>query len=91
MAREKPEFCKSIQALNIKVIKVFSIKNKFNFNVLSPYESVCDFYLFDTKGPLSGGNGYCFDWAVLENYPSTKPYFFKWWDWIRKHKSITSI
>jgi phosphoribosylanthranilate isomerase len=72
---EKPEFCKSIQALNIKVIKVFSIKNNFNFNVLSPYESVCDFYLFDTKGPLSGGNGYCFDWAVLENYPSTKPYF----------------
>ena len=72
---EIPEFCKSIQALNIKVIKVFSIKNKFNFDELTPYESVCDFYLFDTKGPLAGGNGYCFNWSVLDNYSSTKPYF----------------
>ena len=31
--------------------------------------------MFDTKGPLSGGNGYCFNWSVLKNYPSTKPYF----------------
>ena len=73
--QETPEFCKSLQALNIEVIKVFSIKNKFNFDVLTPYETVCDFYLFDTKGPLVGGNGYCFDWSVLENYPSKKPYF----------------
>jgi len=72
---EMPEFCKSLQALNIEVIKVFSIKNEFNFDVLTPYETACDYYLFDTKGPLAGGNGYCFDWSVLELYPSTKPYF----------------
>ena len=72
---ETPEFCKSLHPLNIEIIKVFSIKNEFNFDTLSPYESVCDFYLFDTKGPLAGGNGYCFDWSVLELYPSTKPYF----------------
>jgi len=73
--KETPEFCKSLQALNIEVIKVFSIKNEFNFAILTPYETVCDYYLFDTKGPLAGGNGYCFDWSVLEHYPSTKPYF----------------
>ena len=72
---ETAEFCKSLQVLNIEVIKVFSIKNEFNFDVLSPYETACDYYLFDTKGPLAGGNGYCFDWSVLELYPSTKPYF----------------
>ena len=72
---ETPEFCKSLHPLNIKIIKVFSIKNEFDFELLTPYESVCDFYLFDTKGALAGGNGYCFDWSVLENYPSTKPYF----------------
>ena len=72
---ETPEFCKSLQVLNIEVIKVFSIKNEFNFDVLTPYETACDYYLFDTKGPLAGGNGYCFDWSVLELYPSTKPYF----------------
>ena len=32
-------------------------------------------FLFDTKGKLPGGNGYTFNWSVLENYPSTKPYF----------------
>jgi phosphoribosylanthranilate isomerase len=72
---ETPEFCKSLRALNVEIIKVFSIKNKFNFDVLTPYETVCDYYLFDTKGPLAGGNGYCFDWSVLELYPSKKPYF----------------
>jgi len=72
---ETPEFCKSLQELNTTVIKVFSIANKFNFDELAPYESVCDFYLFDTKGLLSGGNGFCFDWSVLDKYPSSKPYF----------------
>jgi len=59
----------------IEIIKVFSIKDEFDFNILTPYEAVCDYYLFDTKGKLPGGNGYTFDWSVLENYPSTKPYF----------------
>jgi phosphoribosylanthranilate isomerase len=72
---ESPEFCKSLQPHEIEIIKVFSIKNEFNFEVLAPYETVCDFYLFDTKGPLAGGNGYCFDWSVLKDYPFTKPYF----------------
>ena len=59
----------------LEIIKVFSIKDQFNFDALQPYEAVCDYYLFDTKGKLPGGNGYTFNWAVLENYPSTKPYF----------------
>ncbi len=59
----------------IEIIKVFSIKNDFDFKVLESYEDVCDYYLFDTKGKLPGGNGYTFNWEVLKNYPSTKPYF----------------
>ena len=42
---------------------------------MTPYEDVCDYFLFDTKGKLPGGNGYLFDWSVLNNYPSTKPFF----------------
>ncbi|WP_035479214.1 phosphoribosylanthranilate isomerase [Gelidibacter mesophilus] len=61
--------------VQIGIIKVFSIKNHFNFDKLQPYELVCDYYLFDTKGKLPGGNGYAFNWEVLKNYPSTKPYF----------------
>ncbi len=70
---ESPEYCAAINHVN--VIKVFSIKDEFNFNVLQPYEEVCDFFLFDTKGKLPGGNGFSFNWDVLKNYPSTKPYF----------------
>ncbi len=59
----------------VEIIKVFSIRNGFDFKVLKPYEDVCDYFLFDTKGELPGGNGYRFDWRLLEKYPSKKPYF----------------
>ena len=59
----------------VEIIKVFSIKNEFNFSVLEAYENVVDYFLFDTKGKLPGGNGVTFDWTVLENYPSEKPFF----------------
>lgn len=74
---ESPEFCKDIKesSPSIDIIKVFSIKDNFDFSILKDFEEVCDFYLFDTKGKLPGGNGYAFDWSVLTDYPSTKPYF----------------
>ncbi|MFT4781766.1 MAG: phosphoribosylanthranilate isomerase [Psychroserpens sp.] len=58
-----------------EIIKVFSIKDKFDFSILKPFEEVCDYFLFDTKGKLPGGNGYTFNWDVLKEYPSTKPFF----------------
>ncbi|AIM59445.1 N-(5'-phosphoribosyl)anthranilate isomerase [Cellulophaga lytica] len=80
--KESPEFCKGLRNSNLglkgkqpQIIKVFSIKDSFNFSVITPFEKVCDYFLFDTKGKLPGGNGYTFNWSVLENYPSTKPYF----------------
>jgi len=72
---ESPELCSQLQALDLIVIKVFSIKNQFNFSLLQPFEAVCDYYLFDTKGKEPGGNGYTFNWNVFKTYPSKKPYF----------------
>ena len=72
---ESPEICKLLKCTNKEIIKVFSIKNEFDFSVLKDYGDVCDYFLFDTKGNLPGGNGYSFNWDVLKNYPSTKPYF----------------
>lgn len=78
---ESPEFCVECNAELVSashpvdIIKVFSIKDKFNFDSLEPYEIVCDYYLFDTKGKLPGGNGYTFNWEVLKDYPSSKPFF----------------
>lgn len=66
---------KDLKASQVEVIKVFSIKNEFDFDVLKPYEGIVDYFLFDTKGKLPGGNGYTFNWDVLKDYPSTTPYF----------------
>lgn len=59
----------------LEIIKVFGIKDKFNFEVLKPYEEVVDYFLFDTKGKDRGGNGVTFNWQVLQSYNSTKPFF----------------
>ena len=84
--KESPEFCSDLKKTindrskatgikDLEIIKVFSVKEDFDFSILAPYENVCDFFLFDTKGKLPGGNGYSFNWEVLKNYPSNKPYF----------------
>jgi len=73
--KENPIFCDRLKDLNVEIIKVFSIKKDFDFSTLAPYENVCDYFLFDTKGELPGGNGYAFDWEMLKSYPSSKPFF----------------
>jgi|TARA_B110000881_G_C18598569_1_gene533321 phosphoribosylanthranilate isomerase len=59
----------------VEIIKVFGIKDTFDFEILRPYLEVVDFFLFDTKGKERGGNGFRFDWSVLEHYPFEKPFF----------------
>ena len=72
---ESVKFCQKLKVLPIEIIKVFSIKDNFDFEILKEFESVCDYFLFDTKGELPGGNGTTFDWNVLKKYPSSKPFF----------------
>ena len=64
-----------ISESQLEIIKVFGIKDEFNFEVLHPYLKEVDFFLFDTKGKERGGNGIQFDWSVLEKYPYEKPFF----------------
>lgn len=79
--KEDVMYCNQLRrdtkAMNPKIslIKVFSIKNEFNFDLLKEFEPVCDYFLFDTKGELPGGNGYAFNWEILKDYPSKTPYF----------------
>ncbi len=72
---ETPEFCQKLKNKNIEIIKVFSVDDHFDFDILEQYESVCDYFLFDTKGKLHGGNGVTFNWQILEKYKSEKPLF----------------
>ena len=59
----------------VEIIKVFGVKDRFNFEVLRPYLDVVEYFLFDTKGKERGGNGVQFDWTILESYPFEKPFF----------------
>lgn len=78
---ESPEFCEHLKTriarLNptVKIIKVFKLNESFDFSILKDFEPVSDFFLFDTKGKLPGGNGLAFNWRILDNYPSEKPFF----------------
>lgn len=72
---ESLSFCEQLKLKKIKLIKSFSIDSEFDFDVLNEYEQVCDYFLFDTKGKLPGGNGITFDWIILKKYNLNKPYF----------------
>ena len=50
-----------------KVIKVFSVDDDFDFGVTRQFAPVVDFFLFDTKGKLYGGNAKTFNWNVLQS------------------------
>jgi phosphoribosylanthranilate isomerase len=58
-----------------KVIKVFSIDDDFDFGVTRQFSQVVDFFLFDTKGKLYGGNARRFNWKVLQRYDQDVPFF----------------
>lgn len=73
--KETPSYCELIKEFGVEVIKSFSIKDYFDFSLLVPYQENCDFFLFDTKGPSPGGNGYTFNWSILKDYYSQKPFF----------------
>lgn len=76
---ESAEFCAELKTVlketNIEIIKVFSVKSEFDFGQLAAFEDHVDYFLFDTKGKHKGGNGETFDWTLLKEYPSEKPFF----------------
>ncbi|QKX07500.1 phosphoribosylanthranilate isomerase [Aquimarina sp. TRL1] len=73
---ESPVLCHQLKEHHptIEIFKVFSIKDQFDFSVLTPYEKSVDYFLFDTKGKEKGGNGYTFDWNVLKGYTASIPF-----------------
>ena len=58
----------------IKIIKAFRIDNYIEFEKLTPYESACTYFLFDTKAQQYGGTGKKFNWELLQNYKGSTPF-----------------
>lgn len=72
---ESVAFCEELNKQNIEIIKAFSISNQFDFSKLKQYIPYVDYFLFDTKGKLPGGNGITFEWEILANYSYEIPFF----------------
>lgn len=73
--QEPPQICASLKQEGLEVIKVFSVGQAFDFEVLTSYHRVVDHFLFDTKGKAPGGNGITFNWEILAPYTSDIPFF----------------
>ncbi len=58
----------------IKIIKVFRVGETFNFQ-FSVFNSLVDYFLFDTDSKAFGGTGKTFDWQILNEIEIPIPYF----------------
>jgi phosphoribosylanthranilate isomerase len=72
---ESPEFCEELQKKGYRLFKAFAVDDHFDFKVLKAYENGCAYFLLDAKGHSYGGNGIQFDWKILNQYTSKKPFF----------------
>ena len=72
---ESVEQVAALKQLGLKVIKVFSVDENFDFTATIPYQDHVSFFLFDTKGKYYGGNATVFDWRCLQRYNQQVPFF----------------
>ena len=74
---ENEEYIKKLKKIGVKIIKSISISDINDLNKIDKYQSV-DYFLFDykpNKGELPGGNSKSFDWDILSNLKTNKPWF----------------
>lgn len=70
--QESPDFAKALKPHTI--IKAFNIEKADDLLQTEKYEGIADYFLFDTKGKMVGGNGQKFDWSVLTAYQGKTPF-----------------
>ena len=70
--QESPDFAKALKPHTI--IKAFNIEKADDLLQTEKYEGIADYFLFDTKGKMVGGNGQKFDWSVLTVYQGKTPF-----------------
>ena len=69
---ETPAFLETLKPLTL--IKAFNIADASDLEKTKAYEGIADYFLFDTKGKIVGGNGEKFDWTVLTAYEGSTPF-----------------
>ncbi|MBR1546568.1 MAG: phosphoribosylanthranilate isomerase [Prevotella sp.] len=76
--KESPAYIRRLRPLCgdrvAAIIKALNIATKEDLEQTKPYMDVVDYFLFDTKAKMVGGNGTKFDWSVLTEYKGTTPF-----------------
>ena len=70
--QESPDYVKALKPHT--TIKAFNIAKADDLVQTEQYEEIADYFLFDTKGQMAGGNGQKFDWSVLTAYHGKTPF-----------------
>ena len=74
---ENDSYIKTLKKNDLKIIKSISIGNKNDLSKIYEYKNA-DYFLFDykpLKGELPGGNSRSFDWNLLKDLDTKKPWF----------------
>ena len=77
--KESPERIAVLkQRYDLPVMKAIHVSEAADLIVMDEYQDIADRLLFDAKPPkgaiVPGGNGEAFDWAILRNVHTTKPW-----------------
>ena len=74
---ENESYIRDVKKNDVKIIKSISINNVNDLKKIYHYNSA-DYFLFDykpLKGELPGGNAKSFDWKILKDLKTDKPWF----------------
>jgi phosphoribosylanthranilate isomerase len=79
--KETPDYIQRLRSLcpqrgdrATAIIKALNIADTEDLAQTAQYEGIVDYFLFDTKSKLVGGNGTQFDWSVLHAYQGDTPF-----------------
>lgn len=79
--KETPDYIQRLRSLcpqrgdrATAIIKALNIADAGDLAQTAQYEGIVDYFLFDTKSKLVGGNGTQFDWSVLQAYQGDTPF-----------------
>jgi phosphoribosylanthranilate isomerase len=76
---ESPDYIRALRVVDgfpvdTRLIKAISVSSRDDIATYKGYEGIVDYFLFDTKAQLPGGNGQQFDWSVLSAYDGNTPF-----------------
>ena len=76
--QESPEFCQQLrsQLPDVELIKAIAVQTSESLHQTETYANAVDTFLFDAYAPQQlGGTGKSFNWELLKNFTSPRPWF----------------